>query len=74
MTSLKLITSAKANGTVPVSKYESPSTGLKVVVANVEGIFALCLIVSSLSPSGKCLQFKVLFAVASSLSVSFDFI
>ncbi|KAJ6646667.1 hypothetical protein Bhyg_01880 [Pseudolycoriella hygida] len=37
MTSLKLITSAKANGTVTVNKYESQSTGLKVVLADVEG-------------------------------------
>lgn len=37
MTSLKLIASAKANATVPVYKYESQSTGLKVVLANVEG-------------------------------------
>ncbi|XP_037047629.1 uncharacterized protein C05D11.1-like [Bradysia coprophila] len=37
MATLKLLVSANANGTVPVAKYESPSTGLKVVVANVEG-------------------------------------
>lgn len=39
MTTLKLVASAKANGTVPVYKYESQSTGLKVVLANVEGNF-----------------------------------
>lgn len=39
MTTLKLVASAKANGTVPVYKYESQSTGLKVVLANVEGRF-----------------------------------
>lgn len=37
MTTLKLIASAKANGTVPVYKYVSESTGLKIVLANVEG-------------------------------------
>ncbi|KAG4066708.1 hypothetical protein HA402_007344 [Bradysia odoriphaga] len=36
MATLKLLISANANGTVPVAKYESPSTGMKVVVANVE--------------------------------------
>lgn len=34
---LKLLTSAKVNGTIPVYKYESERTGLKVVLAQVEG-------------------------------------
>lgn len=34
---LKLLTSAKVNGTIPVYKYESERTGLKIVLAQVEG-------------------------------------
>lgn len=68
MTSLKLIASAKANGTVPVYKYESQSTGLKVVLANVEGKFlVLCMMLYILT---KSVYFKVLFAVATSFLVS----
>lgn len=36
-TKLKLLTSAKVNGTIPVYKYESERTGLKIVLAQVEG-------------------------------------
>lgn len=34
---LRLLTSAKVNGTIPVHKYESELTGLRVVLAQVEG-------------------------------------
>lgn len=37
MSTLKLVTSAKVNGTIPVYKYESERTGLKIVLAQVEG-------------------------------------
>lgn len=37
MSSLKLLASAKVNGTIPVHKYQSPFTGLSVVLAEVEG-------------------------------------
>lgn len=37
MTSFKLHSSAKINGTIPVTKYKSASTGLTLVLAAVEG-------------------------------------
>lgn len=37
MASLKLVAQAKVNGTIPIFKYVSELTGLKVVLALVEG-------------------------------------
>lgn len=37
MTSFKLVSSAKINGTIPVNKYKSESTGVTLVLAAVEG-------------------------------------
>lgn len=37
MTELKLLASAKVNGTIPVHKYQSNLTGITVVLAQVEG-------------------------------------
>lgn len=37
MSSLKLLASAKVNGTIPVHKYQSTLTGLSIVLAQVEG-------------------------------------
>lgn len=37
MASLKLVSETKVNGTIPIYKYVSELTGLKVVLALVEG-------------------------------------